>query len=892
MAGKKIFIEYDVDSSDLKIANGETLSLTQQLRILKKELQRGDIGQKEFEILRKKIGDTEDQIAKTTVKSKDFFGVLSSLPGPVGAFGSSILGVVDTLKIFSSFSFKDIKNSLGDVLDDVKEITENFFGLKKATDDIGQSNKDLSNSSNQTTNSLANQATQAGTTAAALQNQTRQIQLATVATDANGQAMIRATKPYSQMTEAERALFNEQRKVIVSTGQLANAQVQGAGASEAATGAVVTQTVATEGLTIAQRAATFAANALKIALASLGIGLVIIAVTKLVEITSEYITGAKAAEEENKRLTKSFELLKRSIDDTQQAIKDQTELTVLQAKIAGKTEEEIFNIVKEGLDKRVEANKKAAKDIERELLNLSLNTKLSEEDRLKKQEELEKETARITEQGINLRIEGEKLVLTEELRIADKRRAKQKEANDKALAQSKEYQQKRINDTKTAEEQLAELIRSNSELRIRDDRERQFQELKNQKEVEEQKIKSLLISEELRGKLLEQVRLKYGFKLLNMNQKFVEEDLKALKDFQRKREDIEIAAIADVRQREDTERAFKLSRELEDLEEDKNFIKLSEEEKEKIRQNIRLAYQNQTNELVKSREKDALDDRLKKLDDELRFLQIRQEAIRAGTIAFYDNQREILAAAEKREIELAEGKEKEITAIKEKYVKLRKDLDQQEKLATLSAIGETIGAFAGLTAAIASSYDEEAQSSKEAFEKRKKLLVATAIMQGASGIISILAQPSTLPSPFDWIVKGINAAALAVATGVNVSKIQKTQFEGGGGASGPGTVRGMAKGGYIDGPRHAQGGVLIEAEGGEAVMTRGAVSMFGPLLSMMNQAGGGTNFNKDMMTTANDAPLTKNGSEESPMILKTYIVSNELTTEVEKQARLKNLSTL
>jgi hypothetical protein len=39
MAGKKIFIEYDIDSKDLKIANQDTLSLTQQLRILKKELQ-------------------------------------------------------------------------------------------------------------------------------------------------------------------------------------------------------------------------------------------------------------------------------------------------------------------------------------------------------------------------------------------------------------------------------------------------------------------------------------------------------------------------------------------------------------------------------------------------------------------------------------------------------------------------------------------------------------------------------------------------------------------------------------------------------------------------------------------------------------------------------------
>jgi len=134
MAGKKIFIEYDVDASDLKIAGQETLSLTQQLRILKKELQKADLGTKEFEILRKKIGDTEDAIARTNVKSKDFFGVLSTLPGPVGAFGGSLLSVVDTLKVFSSFTFKDIKNSLNDVVDDVVEITRNFFGLAKATD--------------------------------------------------------------------------------------------------------------------------------------------------------------------------------------------------------------------------------------------------------------------------------------------------------------------------------------------------------------------------------------------------------------------------------------------------------------------------------------------------------------------------------------------------------------------------------------------------------------------------------------------------------------------------------------------------------------------------------------------------------------------------------------
>jgi hypothetical protein len=32
--------------------------------------------------------------------------------------------------------------------------------------------------------------------------------------------------------------------------------------------------------------------------------------------------------------------------------------------------------------------------------------------------------------------------------------------------------------------------------------------------------------------------------------------------------------------------------------------------------------------------------------------------------------------------------------------------------------------------------------------------------------------------------------------------------------------------------------------------------------------------------------------EQSPLIVKTYVVSQELTTEANKQARLKNLSTI
>ena len=105
--------------------------------------------------------------------------------------------------------------------------------------------------------------------------------------------------------------------------------------------------------------------------------------------------------------------------------------------------------------------------------------------------------------------------------------------------------------------------------------------------------------------------------------------------------------------------------------------------------------------------------------------------------------------------------------------------------------------------------------------------------------------------------------------------------------------RNYEKGGMIGGKRHAEGGTLIEAEKGEAIMTRGAVTQFAPLLSLMNQAGGGASFNSNLMTTRQDNPILNNpAQEQAPLIVKTYVVSQELTTEAHRQARLKNLSTI
>lgn len=148
---------------------------------------------------------------------------------------------------------------------------------------------------------------------------------------------------------------------------------------------------------------------------------------------------------------------------------------------------------------------------------------------------------------------------------------------------------------------------------------------------------------------------------------------------------------------------------------------------------------------------------------------------------------------------------------------------------------------------------------------------------------------------------GAAAAAVALGFGYTQVKLIKQQeyvstLDTSGGEAKPTMAnygRNYEQGGLIGGARHAQGGTLIEAEKGEAIMTRGAVTMFGPMLSMMNQAGGGTSFNTNLMTTSYDKPnVSKPSEEQNPIIVKSYVVSSELTSEQNKQARLKDLSTL
>ena len=279
---------------------------------------------------------------------------------------------------------------------------------------------------------------------------------------------------------------------------------------------------------------------------------------------------------------------------------------------------------------------------------------------------------------------------------------------------------------------------------------------------------------------------------------------------------------------------------------------------------------------------------------------------------FYDD---LIALAKEEGIstaELEKSKNEELTRLQQEFYQQDKELKEQQaqeerdrdaamvewKMTQMMAIAGIAQQVAGILASVAG--------------ENKKLAKAAVILEKAAAIGQIVANtaianakavaasPLTFGQP--WVTINTISAGVAIAGTIAAAVKAVKEIDGGGssggdegGGEGGGMTsqRGYAKGGMIGGERHAQGGTLIEAEQGEAIMTRGAVSLFGPMLSMMNQMGGGVAFNSETSVTSFDNPTVSNpAAEQSPQIIKSYVVEQELTNSQEQAERLKDLSTL
>ena len=960
MASKRIELVFDLDAKDVQLATDRTLTLTQQIRILKQELAKGNLGQKEFEIVAAKVGDLEDNIAKASRRSADFATTLQLIPGPIGEIASKVNGAISLLKQFSGFSFKDLKFQFRETANDITQIIDGFFGLNKSTKEVSDSIEGISDANQNLSEAQAN----VSDTSANLSNS---LTASAVATDkakqssSNLAAQQKELKDQQEfltagkrkyitatqlLTDAEKALTPateknagayalktgivtkaelQTRRAALAENQLTTATVEQTAASEGATGALVGQAAATETVTIASRAATFAVNALKIATGAIVLTALITGITFLFGALKELVTGAKAAEAENKRLSESFELLKNSIDGTQQAIQQQTKLLKTQAETAGASADTIAEIERKGLQKRIDANKKASDDIIKETARVAANSILTEEDRTKKLQDLKNQSVENGKKLGQLQAEQRQFEADDEKRKADERRKRQEKSVSNATETAGRLKQIR-------DQELAEIEKGSKEAFITQLSEREKEEYAvNEKYL---KLEALAIKYKKDTTELENARLK---ELSDLKKKYDQEDLDD--NIKRINASIEQEESA---QKVDIEKLKILLQEKRDLElqnaeltneerftivskYNKQFRDIDAKEREdklvsdiaasrgNFDEQIRLLTEFQ-NEVVNSQQYNG-EEQLRVINDtNEKILALQGERFQAQLTAtelefgllfasdenYYNKTRALYDAEEQRYRDLLKNKkidQAQFDAFIKQSTEARISLDQQElnaKMANFQAVSQLFAASAALVG--------------EQTKAGKAFAIAGATIDtyvAANQVIS----DKTVPT----FLKIITAAGIIIKGLSNVKRISEVQLPTIGGGtedSGSQTTKPkgtinvnakMAQGGMVNGPGSGTSdSIPAMLSNGEYVVNARSTRLFQPLLAAINgygvntpafAAGGLVSQQAEaprMDNTERIAEAIQVGMANQP--IRTYVTAGDITNQQQFDRVIKSRS--
>ncbi len=111
------------------------------------------------------------------------------------------------------------------------------------------------------------------------------------------------------------------------------------------------------------------------------------------------------------------------------------------------------------------------------------------------------------------------------------------------------------------------------------------------------------------------------------------------------------------------------------------------------------------------------------------------------------------------------------------------------------------------------------EGQKSQFQNTKGIKIADAIANGAAGAAQAFASAAAIPPPAGQIIGGIAASLILTTTALRVKQIQEQVVPK------PAVLQ-LQTGGILQGPRHTQGGIPAELEGGEAVIDRARTNRF------------------------------------------------------------------
>ena len=774
---KNIKIKIDVDSEQVEFAGNQTLTLTEKVRALRKELQRVPEGTAEWRTLNKAYNENKDALDRVNIKSRELFGTLSALPGPLGSVAGGLDRNIDLLKTFSSIKQEDLKKGLVGVGQDIKEVGKsiaNLTGLTKVYEVATAGASKALQFFGVSATGASTAAKGFGLAISGLLAATGLILLTTLVTQ-----VAEAYEYFS--TKAERAA--EQQKKLNESIQKGN---------EAALDAESAFVKRSNELLKAQAKARGASAD---------------------EIYKIDQSGRKLLLESQKRYLKNIK--DQDSDAARTAIKNikdtENEIKVAEANFQAESLAE----KKKASDKTAELSKKDKETREADIKELQ---KAERDALLSLMSNKEKELGEVDDKY--------KEIIAKE----------QKYGRDtKLLVEARDNEKKKIRE-KYAEEEKAYIERALQD--IGDKQQNARNKELNEAELAYKKIyDQKVLAKEDTTKIDEA----YAQQVLGINKKYDEEELKQKNDFFSKVRDIEIAAGQNQTQRLIEARQKKLQDDTAAIEKDKEFLKLSLEEQNNIRKNLVTASENDIKAIKEKAFEDEKTKIAKQYSDQLQLLDIQGQSLIRGTKAYNDNRKEILDASQAQELNaikvsadatIAEQERADAarTAINEKYTKLRKNQALSEAIYIAEQISKGLEAAKGVANAILAVNDakmaqelkaageDEAKKDeikKKYFEKNKKAQIALAYINTFQSAVSAFAAMAPIPVVGPALA-AIAAAAAIVAGLANVAKIKASTYEGGT-AGGGGSGSAIAATPAMTAPQQAQvpniGASVVSSEG-------------------------------------------------------------------------------
>jgi hypothetical protein len=578
------------------------------------------------------------------------------------------------------------------------------------------------------------------------------------------------------------------------------------------TAATKAQAVATNTATVATTGSTTAMKLFRAAILATGVGALVIGLIAVVnnfDKISNWIAKSPLASlakgvsnlvtsftdfvgitsEAERNLTKLSGANKRANEDIENRIK------VLKAQ--GGSEKEIYELSKQRIQNELNDIRNAAK----------VKGEISTEDQ-KKMRDLKTEELVLTA-GFNKKIQEDTTKANKEKKDAqDKHNVEVKKINDEANKKLEE-------DTKAANKTLLDLQNDKKLAEITSEEEKAKAKLKIDADAKLEEIDKLTIHEDLKKKLRDAANAAYEAERAELDKKQVaekakkdEEEAKVQTEFQTKIADIKIAAIKNDDERDEATRLAKLKKQLTDLDADKEFIKLSEDEKAAVKKDLITASELEAykakNEIVK-----------KGLQDELDILQAQQKGIEANSEAYFNNVKEIERVSYELKIAAAKGNAKEIEKINKEHSINNIAIEKAEKEAKKAILLERFKAV-----------ENFGKDLQVLAGKNKDLAIAGVIIEKAAAIGQVVvntvaatskavaASPLTLGLPWSALIiaGGVAQTALIIKSGIEQIKQIKAA-----GASIPSTGSIGDGGGSPDLGSAGGGGSLPDTGGGGGI---------------------------------------------------------------------------